>query len=55
MKEKNYVHFLHKPHTNFFSLKKYILRFQVEKNMKEGKATPDWDYLHMLRYYWKVL
>lgn len=22
--------------------------------MKEGKATPDWDYLHMLTYCWKL-
>lgn len=40
MKEKNYVHFLHKPYI-FFSLKKYVLKFQVEKSMKEGKATSD--------------
>lgn len=38
----------------FFSLKKYVLRFQVEKSMKEGKATHDWDCLHMLIYCWKL-
>lgn len=46
MKEKNYVHFLHKPHTHF--LPERIMSSGLK--VKKGKATPDSDYLHVLIY-----